>query len=164
VSRFQRKRLFVDATVQGALLVRIVVYWLLSLLTVSLLLICLQIVNGKAIHVGDNFNFAALWEEHVSVLVALLLILPMLMLDSLRLSNRFAGPFHRIRRTIHALSSGEAIEPLQFRSNDYWTDVAEDLNVLGERLRQANEQPASAALRQNSGPEDALELESASAK
>ena len=161
MTRFQRKRLFVDASVQGALLLRIVVYWFLSLLTVSLLLICLEIVNGKVVPMGDNFNFSILWEEHLSVVLALLLILPMLLLDSLVLSNRFAGPFHRIRRTIHALASGETAETLQFRSNDYWKDVAKDLNLLGERLRHANKQPDSAPARSNAAAEAELEIESA---
>jgi hypothetical protein len=164
VRRFQRKRLFVDASVQGALLLRIVVYWFLSLLTVSLLLIFLEIVNGKAVPMGDHFNFSILWEEHVSVLVALLLILPMLLLDSLVLSNRFAGPFHRIRRTIHALASGKPAEPLQFRSNDYWQDVAKDLNALGERLQQASKPPDSVPSRQNAATEGELEFESAAGR
>jgi hypothetical protein len=164
VRRFERKRLFVDRSVQGALLLRVIVYWWLSLFTVSVLLIYLEIVNGIAVPVGDHFNVAHLWQEHVSVLVAFLVILPMLLWDSLILSNRFAGPFHRIRRTIHRLASGESAEPLQFRSKDYWQDVAKDLNALGEHLRQANDQPASEAVRQNAGPEDALEPESAAAK
>jgi hypothetical protein len=161
VRRFQRKRLFVDASVQGALLLRIVAYWFLSLFTVSMLLICLEIIDGKVVPLGDYFNFSILWEEHISVLVALLMILPVLLWDSLVLSNRFAGPFHRIRRTIHGLAAGEPVEPLQFRSNDYWKDVAKDINALGERLRQVNGQPDSGPPRQNAATEGELELESA---
>jgi hypothetical protein len=127
---FRRKRLFIDARVQSALLMRIVVYWFLNLLTVSLLLICWQIIDGPAVPLGERFDLGHLWHEHASVLLALLMTLPIILLDSVILSHRFVGPFFRIRSAIRTLKSGATIEPLRFRDKDFWQDVARDLNDL----------------------------------
>ena len=118
------------------MLMRIVVYWLLNLLTVSLLLIYLQIIDGPAVSLAEHFDLGLLWRQHTSVLLALLMTLPFILLDTVILSHRFVGPFFRIRSAIRTLKSGATIEPLQFRDKDFWQDVAKDLNDLSIYLDQ----------------------------
>jgi hypothetical protein len=43
-----RKQLFVDAKVQGALVLRVVFYWFFCLLAIALMLLCWRIVTGPA--------------------------------------------------------------------------------------------------------------------
>jgi len=55
--------------------------------------------------------------------------------DVVRLSNRFTGPLLRLRRSMRALARGEQVEPIRFRDNDFWHDFAEEFNALAARFR-----------------------------
>ena len=50
------------------------------------------------------------------------------MLDTIRLSNRFAGPVSRLRNAMRKVADGGSYEPLKFRGNDFWTELADDYN------------------------------------
>ena len=56
-----RKQLFVDPKVQGALVARVVFYWVLCLITITLMLLCWRIVTGPArlfyTHFSDMWFF-----------------------------------------------------------------------------------------------------------
>ncbi len=47
-TRFVRKRLLVDPKVQGTLILRAVLYWVVCLVTLTLMLLCWRIVTGPA--------------------------------------------------------------------------------------------------------------------
>ncbi len=141
-----RKRLFVDPKVQGALVVRVVCYWMICLVTITLMLLCWRIVTGPArlfyTHLDD------MWFHYGPALVATLLLLPLVIVDIVRLSNRFAGPMLRLRRSIRALARGEYVEPITFREGDFWQEFAEEFNgVLGRVNR------LQAAVSQRSEPD-----------
>lgn len=91
---FRRKRVFVDVRIQGALLLRVVIYWFCSLLTVGLLLIYWKVVIGAP----APLRLDTLWTEYGSVVMASLFMLPAFLLDTVMMSNRFVGPFYRMRR------------------------------------------------------------------
>ncbi len=130
-----RQRFYVDPKVQGALAVRVVLYWLTCLVTVALMLLLWQIVTGPArlfyTHLGD------LWFFHGPALVASLILLPMVVIDMIRFSNRFAGPLFRLRRSMRALAAGEPVEPLQFRDSDFWQEFAQQFNAVAARVEAA---------------------------
>ena len=50
----------------------------------------------------------------------MVILLPVFLYDTVKLSNRFAGPVIRLRRAMQAISQGNAVEKLQFRENDFW--------------------------------------------
>jgi len=153
-----RRIFFVDPDVQGALIKRVVVYWLACVITVSLFILCSWILIGRAgIFIT---HFSDMWFYYSPAIIAALLLLPLLITDVIRMSNRFVGPLVRLRRGLRAVGRGESAHPIQFRDNDFWQDFAEEYNaVLGriEQLearlagvrdespdgREANEQPAS---------------------
>jgi nitrogen fixation/metabolism regulation signal transduction histidine kinase len=70
--------------------------------------------------------------------------------DSIKLSHRFAGPIFSLRRTIRAVAQGETPRPLKFRRRDFWHDLAEDYNAMLVRLgaleEQAGDEPQSEEL------------------
>jgi hypothetical protein len=151
---FQRKRVFVDFRVQGALLLRIVFYWFCGLFVASLFLVYLKIISGAA----DPLRFDLLWEEHRSVVLASLMILPAILYDMAVMSNRFVGPLYRIRRSINALAAGERISPVHFRKKEYWQDLAADINALGEYIQRLQKQ-AVAANQPDANTDGKLEFE-----
>ena len=130
-----RKQLFVDSKVQGALVLRVLLYWAVCLITVTLMLLCWSILRTPRIfytHLDD------MWFHYGPALIASLILLPMVVADIIRVSNRFAGPLVRLRRSMRALARGEHVQPIHFRKGDFWQEFAEEFNavaalVQGER-------------------------------
>jgi len=130
---FVRKRLFVDPKVQGALVLRAILYWVVCLITVTLMVLCWRILTGPARMFYTHFD--DMWFHFGPALVASLVLLPLVIVDTIRLSNRFAGPLMRLRRSLRALAQGEHVEPLRFRHGDFWQEFADEFNVLLARVQ-----------------------------
>jgi hypothetical protein len=64
----------------------------------------------------------------------LIAILPLFVWDTVTLSHRFAGPMCRFHNSIKRLAAGEEVRPIRLRKGDFWTNFADDFNVLLERL------------------------------
>jgi hypothetical protein len=139
-----RKRFFVDFKVQGSLLLRSAMYWAFCLLTISFMLIIWRVVTGPPELFSKHL--VEVWQRFAPALVASCLLLPLVMMDSVRLSNRFAGPIFRLRRAMKALVRGENVQALHFRDGDFWHDLADDFNVVATRLQliPSKTQPAMA--------------------
>lgn len=150
-----RKRLFVDPRVQGALVMRVVLYWIVCLITITLMLLCWRILTGPARFFYTQFD--DMWFHFGPALVASFLLLPLVIVDIVRLSNRFVGPLLRLRRSLRALARGEDVEPIQFRDGDFWQEFAEEFNALLARVQElsrAASQPADAGTQPaDAGPE-----------
>ena len=129
----KRRQLFVDPRVQGALLARTVAYWGFCLIALTLMLLCWRIFTVP----GRTFAFHVnwLWFHYAPAVVASLLLLPIIVIDSMRLSNRFAGPMVRLRRAMRRLAEGETVQPINFRDDDFWSEFAEDFNRMLARQK-----------------------------
>jgi hypothetical protein len=130
-----RKQLFVDPKVQGALVARVALYWIVCLATITLMLLCWRIVTGPARLFYTHFD--DMWFSYGPALVASFLLLPLVIVDIIRVSNRFAGPMLRLRRSMRQLARGEYVEPLEFRGADFWHEFAEEFNAVRARLLDA---------------------------
>ena len=146
-----RRRFFVDFKVQGALMLRSVTYWGFCLLSISVMLIIWRVVSGPPQLFRDHF--VEVWQRFAPALVASCLLLPLVLMDSVRLSNRFAGPIFRLRRCMKALVRGEQVQPIHFREGDFWHDLADDFNVLAARLSLETGQPVAPAANKEEGEE-----------
>ena len=133
MSDFKRKRLFVDARVQGGLLLRAAAYWLFCLLSIMMIVLCWRILFGPARIFYKHFD--DMWFHFGPALVASLLLLPLVLWDTLRFSNRFVGALFRFRRDMRALARGEHVEPLRFRKGDFWGEMAEEFNAVVARIQ-----------------------------
>jgi hypothetical protein len=131
-AQHQRWHIFVDRPIQGALLLRASVYCAICL-TMQQLIVCLFVLLTSTT-ADMNTNGARLWWHIQLSIVASLAILPILLLDILKLSHRWVGPVFRLRASMHALSVGESIPPIRFRDGDYWQDLASDVNVVAAEL------------------------------
>lgn len=133
-AKAQRKKLFVDPKVQGALVLRGVVYWLFALLAITLLLLCWRVwaVPGRPF----AFHFDHLWFFYAPALFASLLLLPVVLMDIIKLSSRFVGPLVRLRNGMRALARGERVAPIRFRKGDFWQEFAQEFNAVAARLNQ----------------------------
>ena len=134
-----RKQLFVDPKVQGALVLRAIMYWIFLLITVTLLLLCWQIITGPARMFYTHFN--DMWYFYGPAAIASFALLPLVVVDIIRVSNRFAGPMMRLRRSMRDLARGEHVAPIEFRDGDFWQDFAKDFNAVVARVQRENTPP-----------------------
>ncbi len=143
-NKFVRKQIFVDPKVQGTLIFRVIVYWTVCVVTISVMLLCWRMLTGPArmpfTHLDD------MWFHYGPALVASFLLLPLVIYDIVRTSNRFTGPLLRLRRSMKALAAGEQVKPIRFRDGDFWQELAEDFNAVTRRLQNTDESADSKQL------------------
>ncbi len=133
----KRTKLFIDPVVQGALLRRLMLHWFcLSGAIFTCLLIGQVLTDGVDRRLGEHL--AMMWQKYGILLITMVCLFPAFAYDSVKLSNRFAGPVYSLRQALRKLSQGEEIAPLSFRKGDYWTEIAGDVNRVADRLRQSS--------------------------
>lgn len=143
MKKSKRRRLLVDSKLQGALLRRVTGYWCVSVLVLAALAGAQVAVFGAEVSWSVTINRTL--QAFGPSFLALLLLLPVLLLDSLRFSLRFAGPMQRLRGEVRRLAEGEWGGPVKFREGDYWHDLSVQINRVAEELEQLREQHKAAA-------------------
>ena len=130
--RNNRRKLFIDPPVQGALLLRLFMHW-----SVATLLILHVFSHG----VEQPFSFHAtrLWELYGVLLVVMACFMPAFIYDSIKLSHRFAGPVFALKNALRRMARGEDIGELKFRKSDFWSDILVEVNEINRRLQQQPE-------------------------
>ncbi|QEG42858.1 hypothetical protein [Roseimaritima ulvae] len=139
-----RVRLLIDRQVQGALLCRAGIYAAAGLLYMCCVLYFSQALADPSLSWGQHFtNFAFdafCWAPGVLVLM------PIVAHDVLRMSNRFAGPVFRLRSEMQVLAAGEDGREIKFRDEDQWTELAPLYNQLRAELLELRNQVAAPPL------------------
>jgi hypothetical protein len=133
--RPQRRKKFVDAKVQGALARRIVFHWFLFFAVAAVSTLALQVLSNPFRPTGEQIR--ELWWTHGPFLVVMLFLLPVFVLDSVKLSHRFAGPIFSLHRAIREVAAGKPPRKLKFRQGDFWHDLADDYNAMIARLTES---------------------------
>ncbi len=127
-----RKKTFVDPKVQGALVRRLVMHWCAFIAVTGLVAFCLQVLSNPFTSIREHAQ--NVWWTHGPFLMVMVFMLPVFIVDTIKLSHRFAGPIYRMRQTIRSLAKGGAYTPMKFRDFDFWQGLAEDFNQMVERL------------------------------
>jgi hypothetical protein len=133
MTKQKRKIVLVDKGTQWAIVNVSLRHWLYHSLVTILVLAVLQVLLGGVFKPWRE-HWQSIWPLAASVYVALLIVLPPFILDSFRLSNRFAGPIARVRRALRDIADGKPHEPIEFRQGDFWPEMAEELNAAVEAL------------------------------
>jgi nitrogen fixation/metabolism regulation signal transduction histidine kinase len=127
-----RKKQFIDSRVQGALTRRIIFHWLVFMLVTSAVAFVLQVLadpfRGLSSHLKD------LWWSQGPFLLVMVFLLPVFVMDAIKLSHRFAGPIFSLRRSIRGVVDGESPRKVKFRESDFWQDLADDYNAMLAKL------------------------------
>lgn len=152
--RFKRRKIqFIDKSVQGQLVVRVIGYWTLCMWGTFCLLAGVPIVLSWFVN-SDGAPAASqlilqTWRMFWPALFASGLVLPLLLLDVLRVSHRFAGPMYRLRNALRDAADGKHVPPVKFREGDFWCEMADEFNRVAARLhdlepsRSRDERPES---------------------
>ena len=122
----------VDRHVQGALLLRTIVYWLLCLLSISLVLLGWDAYHGPSR--GFTEVVKNVFVRFGPALSASLLMLPIVVFEVLRVSGRFLRPVLRLRQGLRDVADGRPAQPLNFRDDNFWRELASDFNRVSARI------------------------------
>jgi hypothetical protein len=132
MSRPQRRQKYIDSQVQGALARRIIFHWLVFISVAAVAALLLQVLSDPFQPAGKHVE--NLWYTHGPFLVVLVFLLPVFVVDTIKISHRFAGPVFSLRRAMREVADGQAPRKLKFRDGDFWHGLAEDYNALVTRL------------------------------
>ncbi len=123
-----RQQVWVDKSVQGVLVGRVILYWVCALMYVGIGSACFQYNQNPEWTITKHAQvlFGQIWPW----LPTAILILPLSIYDIVRMSNLFAGPVFRLRKHFAALRNDIACAPLTFREDDYWRDLAAPINDM----------------------------------
>lgn len=131
----RRRQYFIDRAVQGGLVVRTATQWSFCLLSIAIMLLCWR----TATHPKETFvdHLGQVWNAAGPAFIGGLLLLPIVVFDVVKMSNRFVGPVYRIRNAMQKVAAGENVRPVRFRDGDMWQDLATDFNAVLARLAKA---------------------------
>jgi len=125
----RRGRSFVDPEVQGGLLRKIAIHWCILFVVNSLaLIVWMRMFEQPELTWAETI--VACVRRFLPFFVITAMLIPAFVWDTLKLTNRFAGPILRLRSGLAAAAKGQSVEPLQFRNNDFWQQVANDFNKV----------------------------------
>ena len=119
---------------------RVALYWVFASLAIALMLLCGRIMFGPARVFYTHFD--DMWFHHGPALIAAFLLLPVVLVDVLKLSNRFVGPILRLRTGLRALAMGETVPPMKFRDGDFWQEFATEFNVVAAQINRLRDESA----------------------
>lgn len=128
----KRQRVWIDEQVQGALVGRVVLYWTGLVLYLGISMACFQGWQNPTWTAWEHTQ--AMFDQVWPCLPTLVVLLPMVIFDIVRLSNRFVGPVYRLRMHLAQLNENPNTYPLNFRDDDYWQQLAEPINELQCKL------------------------------
>ena len=123
-----RKRWFVHPRIQGALVLRVGMYWLVCVIGIVLMILCWRTGTGPAC--PFYVRLIEMWPYYGPAVIVSLLMLPLVVVDIIRFSNRFVGPMLRMRQAMRQLARGEYVEPIEFRGTDLWQEFADAFNAV----------------------------------
>ncbi len=136
MSHPERKKKYVDSVVQGALVRRIIFHWIQFIVVTVVASFLLQVLSNPMTPLKAHFN--EMWWTHGPLLAVMVFMIPIFVLDTIKLSHRFAGPVYRLRKSMQSISEGKSPEKIKFRKNDFWQELADDYNEMLETLTLEN--------------------------
>jgi len=140
-SRPQRRQKFIDSKVQGALARRIIFHWLVFIAVASVTALLLQVLSDPFRPAGEHVD--NLWYTHGPFLIVMVFLLPVFVIDTIKISHRFAGPIFSLRRTMREVADGQPPRELKFRDGDFWHELANDYNAMIARLASGTKEKSS---------------------
>lgn len=127
----QRKRLLVNWSVQGPLLIRLVVHLVTFCCAMSSLVILCWMYQRNAIEsvFGPNSEpLDAFWYRFLPIAGCSLAVLPFVLYDMLRITNRIAGPLYRFEQVMKQFEETGVLPKAELRENDLLGDFCVRFN------------------------------------
>jgi hypothetical protein len=128
-------RFMIERQVQSALLWRVAAYWVYCLIALGVMLIFWNAMTGPPRRGVELL--ADVLARYTPAMLASVVLLPLVMIDVLKLSHRFVGPVGKLRQGLAQLAAGRRPERMSFRKGDFWPEMAEEFNRAAARIDEA---------------------------
>jgi len=125
----KRRLRIVESRLQGELLRRICLHWFSFLLCSLTLTVFMGVLTADP-NLPLSNQIIAIASANFWPFLTLLALLPMFLVDMVKLSSNFAGPMVRLRRALEGLAQGTSTKPLVFRDGDFWQSSATAFNAV----------------------------------
>ena len=128
-----RQRLYIDPYVQGQLVRRILLHWFCFVSTVLFALVLIESLTGdESKNTLEHLQSAI--SRHLFFFIVLATMLPLFVMDMVRISHRFSGPLLRLRQSLRTVANGGSFQPIRLRQKDFLQDLTDDYNRMMEHL------------------------------
>jgi hypothetical protein len=130
----RRKKTYINRRVQGRIIGRVAAYWILYHFVLWHGLFVYRYAQHRvAVAGGENaLPFRQLYADFCASYSPLLfcaaLILPLFMVDFVRMTHRVVGPLVRVRNALQQLMAGERVPSVEFRKGDLITEFESEFN------------------------------------
>jgi hypothetical protein len=132
MARPPRRKKFIDPRVQGSLVRRLVFHWLVFTIVTALAAFVLLVLSNPFQPLSTHIENLT-W-THGPLLLVMFFMIPVFVVDTIKLSHRFTGPIFALRRAMREVTEGKPPRKLKFRSNDFWQELAEEYNAMLAKL------------------------------
>jgi hypothetical protein len=149
MANLPRSQKFIDAKVQGALARRIIFHWFVFVVVAWGVTLFLQLLSEPFQPVADNVH--NMWMTQGPLMLVMVFLLPVFVLDTVKLSHRFAGPVLSLRRAMREIAEGKPARKIQFRKHDFWHGLADDYNAVADRINGTNTSGSTTSDRETVG-------------
>lgn len=126
--RTKRKKLFVNSQIQGSLLVRLCVFWVLYHAYLWHILFLLQVFRQPSTTTVAQAYRDFLRSESLLLIMAAA-IFPMVFWSMLRFSHQVAGPLVQVRNRLREMAAGRPATEVKFRKGDLMTEIEQAFNA-----------------------------------
>jgi hypothetical protein len=158
----RRKRTYVNARVQGRIVGRVAAYWVLYHIVLWHGLFVFRYaqvrMSSDEMLLSQPVN-SIYWQfciNHVPLLMAALLIMPLFMLDFVRLTHRVVGPLVRAGDALQKLMRGERVPAVEFRKGDLLTEFENTFNDFLAYYEAQRSAKSAARANEASGRDDRM--------
>lgn len=130
----RRKKTYVNRRVQGRIIGRVAAYWILYHVVLWHGLFVYRYAQHRiAVAAGDpavpfRGLYAQFCAEYTPLLVCALLILPLFLIDFVRMTHRVVGPLVRVRNALQELMAGGRVPKVEFRKGDLISEFESEFN------------------------------------
>jgi signal transduction histidine kinase len=138
MSNRNRGKFLVDSRVQLSLVGRVIVHWISFIVLFLLVVLTIEMfLREPGVSVLDSLSISL--KKNALMFVLMVAVLPAFLYDTVKMSNRFAGPISRLKYGLTSLANGQPVEKINFRKGDFWGELAEDFNRVATRLEAETE-------------------------
>jgi len=134
-SQYKRKQVLVNRRVQFRVLGCVLVFWAAYHVVLWHVMLGFHFLQycGARLAGGPPQPFSGFFgefvDQHYSMLVCAVVVLPYLIWDVLKLTHRFVGPLVQFQRCLAALTRGEFVKDVHIRKGDFLGELRDSFNA-----------------------------------
>ena len=153
MAKHARLKKMINWTIQGPIVTRLLVHFLSYNVATVFLLLVVYGIRGSLAAVSDQPLVAApmtFWQQAAPVVICMFVMMPFMVWDLMKLTNRIAGPLYRFESLLKEYGKTGTLPLAVLRDDDLLTDYRQHFNEFVQALharfpetRPANAPPAA---------------------